>query len=72
MVPGQKIIKINGMSCGECVKVVKASLENMPGVMGADVTLDPPEALVTYDTGQIPEHALHSAIEAAGYETVKG
>lgn len=62
-------LKIEGMSCGHCVKHVKDALEEINGVKGAEVSLDNNEALVEHEGGVTLE-MMTQAVEDAGY-TVK-
>lgn len=61
-------IKVGGMSCQGCVKNVTTVLMALPGVAGAEVSLDAGEAQVRYDGLQVSPAALREAIEAAGFD----
>jgi len=59
-------LKIEGMTCGHCVKAVTAALSEVPGVdKVVDVSLEQKEATVS---GTPQPEALVGAIEEAGYE----
>ena len=58
------------MSCGGCVGSVTRALQRVDGVDHVDVTLAPPVASVTYDSGKVELPALVTAIQNAGYEVV--
>ena len=60
-------LKITGMTCGHCVAAVKRALSDLPGVCGAAVTLDPPEAVVEYDPNRVTPKAMAKVAEAEGY-----
>lgn len=68
MIPQQKTLKVSGMSCGNCAASVKKSLENLEGVVRADVSHENGEAVVTYDNATVPEGALAEAVKSAGFE----
>ncbi len=63
-------LKVNGMTCGGCVRSVKKVLESVPGVRSAEVSLEQAQATVLLDAAGSPAMlaALRSAVEAAGYE----
>ena len=59
-------LKIEGMTCGHCVKAVTEALAEVPGVdKVVDVNLEQKEATVS---GNPQAEALVGAIEEAGYE----
>lgn len=58
-------LKIEGMSCQNCVAHVRKALEAVPGVTGVDVVLEPGSATVTGDADLA---ALMAAVEEEGYE----
>ena len=60
-------LSVRGMTCGHCVAAVKRSLEEIPGVEGAAVTLDPPRAEVTYDPSRATLESMRKATEEEGY-----
>jgi len=64
-------LKVNGMTCGGCVRSVKKVLESVPGVRSAEVSLERAQATVLLDAAGSPAilAALRAAVEAAGYET---
>ena len=64
-----KEIKLNitGMTCGHCVAHTKKSLEAVPGVESAEVSLEPGGAVVK---GDVDAMALVAAVKEAGYEAV--
>ena len=57
-------LNIDGMTCGHCVAAVKKALEAVPGVTGAEVSLEGREAVVE---GEASTEALISAIAEEGY-----
>ena len=62
------VLKVNGMTCGGCVRSVTNVLKALPGVAGADVSLEKSQANVTFDPTRTSPGALRKAIEDAGYE----
>lgn len=61
-------IKVTGMTCGGCSGSVTRVLSELPGVVQAEVTLDPGQAVVTYDPATVSRDALCAAIDDAGFE----
>lgn len=60
-------LQVSGMTCGACPLIVRKALERVPGVESAEVTLEPPLAVVKLgDPGPNPE-ALVAAVVRAGY-----
>jgi copper chaperone len=59
-------LKIEGMSCGHCVRAVKQALEAVPGVQAAEVSLTPGGARVSHDeTATVA--AMIAAVDEEGY-----
>ena len=61
-------LKIGGMTCMGCVSSVTRVLTTAPGVTQANVTLDPPQALVQFDAALTNPAQLKSAVQGAGYD----
>lgn len=61
----RRILTIQGMSCQHCVNRVKNTIEALPGVTGAEVTIG--SAAVSYDPSLLSEDALKVAVQDAGY-----
>ena len=59
-------LKIEGMSCGHCVKQVTAALAKLPGVEVVDVKVGSAE--VRLDPARSSVEAVTGAVTAAGYE----
>ncbi len=55
------------MGCQNCVKHVTEALLNLPGVTGADVSLEKNQALVTL-ADDVADDVLRAAIDDAGYD----
>lgn len=62
------VLKINGMTCGGCVKSVTNVLKALPGVHDAEISLERAEAEVSFDPAQASVAQLKGAIEDAGFE----
>ncbi len=58
-------LKVDGMSCGHCVRTVTEAVEALPSVERVQVDLE--AGLVTV-AGSVQERAIRQAIEEAGYE----
>lgn len=58
-------LKIEGMSCGHCVRSVTEALKAVPGVAAATVTLEDGKAIVDVE-GASPEQLI-AAVEQEGY-----
>ncbi len=65
-----EIIKIKGMTCMGCVNSVKNVLEKIPGVNGADVSLEQKQVTIQYDATAANTHQFKDAIVEAGFEVV--
>lgn len=61
-------IKIEGMTCAGCVANVESTLKKQSGVKSVAVTLEPGQAIVTYDPTKITPPQLVKAINALGYK----
>jgi copper chaperone CopZ len=63
-------LEIDGMKCEGCAAAVTEALEGVPGVMGAEVSLEEARARVSAG-GDVAEEALIQAVESAGYRASK-
>ncbi len=61
-------LEVSGMSCVMCVKHVTRALLEVPGISEANVTLEPPRAVVRYDPAAAGPEAMLDAIRRAGYD----
>jgi copper chaperone len=61
------ILKIEGMSCGHCVRAVTDALKRTAGVQRADVNLEEGRAVVEFDSAQTSPRALANAVMDEGY-----
>ena len=61
-----RTMRIDGMSCGHCVKAVRDALAELPGVEVERVEIG--SATVAYDPSQTLPTQLADAVRDAGYE----
>ena len=61
-------IKVEGMSCGGCVKNVTGVLKALRGVDDAQVSLEQGSATVRFDPARVSVEALRAAVEDAGFD----
>jgi copper chaperone CopZ len=61
------VLEIGGMGCDACVRTVTQALEEVPGVVRAEVDLAAGRAIVRGDLGPDGAAKLVSAVEEAGY-----
>ncbi|MCX7977622.1 MAG: heavy-metal-associated domain-containing protein, partial [Bdellovibrionaceae bacterium] len=62
--------KIEGMTCGSCVRAVKKSVCKLPGINKCEVEVG--SLTLDFTPGQGPSEAdIEKAVKAAGYMLVK-
>ncbi|MBX3649110.1 MAG: heavy-metal-associated domain-containing protein [Rhodocyclaceae bacterium] len=61
-------LKVEGMSCGGCVKSVTNVLTALPGVAKAEVSLEDKQARVEYEAGRVSIDDMKRVIVDAGFE----
>ncbi len=61
-------IKVDGMSCGGCVKSVTGVLTALAGVVKAEVSLEQKQAVVAFDAAKVTRDQLKAVIEDAGFD----
>ncbi len=64
-------IGIADMTCANCAETNEATLEDVPGVLEAEVNYATDEATVSYNPADVSLEALYEAIEDAGYTPVR-
>lgn len=57
--------KVIGMTCGKCLHIIKNTLEKISGIEKADITLEPPMAIITMKH-HIPTALMNKALEDSG------
>lgn len=60
-------LAVHNMTCSACVATVTKALTGVRGVVGAEVTLEPPRAVVTFDPAHANADQLTAATTAVGY-----
>lgn len=60
-------LDVDGMTCASCDVTVRRALLNVDGVEAAEVTFEPPRAVVTYDPTRVALDQLTEATAHAGY-----
>ncbi len=63
-------IIIKGMTCVGCINSVKAVLKNLSGIARTEVTLEPAQAIIQYDSNNINIKQIKEAIVDAGFEVI--
>jgi copper chaperone len=58
---------VNGMTCGGCVRNVKAAISTVEGVTDVQIDFKNRQAIVTSDS-VIDDAAVKAAVDEAGYE----
>lgn len=66
------VITVTGMSCASCVVAVTKSLEQLPGVVSANVNFATNKAYVEYDSSVVRARDFVTAIDRAGYGVLSG
>lgn len=63
----EQVVKVKGMSCQHCVKMVTKALQNLEGVRSVDVNLERAEARIEADR-PVDVAVIKEALKKAGYE----
>ncbi len=63
----EKTLKVEGMSCKNCVKRVKKIIEGAGGTSKVEVSLDAKEAVFSYDPSQTDIEGILKAINDFGF-----
>lgn len=61
-------LKVEGMTCALCPKVVKKTLSGIEGVKAVRVSYEKKEAFVEYDAEKTDIQKMIKAVDGAGYE----
>ncbi len=59
-------LKVDGMSCGHCVKAVQKALAGVDGAVAENVQIG--QVTVAFDEGKTNLGALIDAVQDAGYD----
>ena len=65
----EKVMNIEGMVCGNCVKHVDKALREIEGITQVEVSLEKKMAQVQLNQ-DVPDDVLKTAVEEAGYQVV--
>ncbi|TNE52048.1 MAG: copper-translocating P-type ATPase [Deltaproteobacteria bacterium] len=68
--PNQMILPVLGMSCSGCANTVDKAIQQIPGVLSAEVNASSEKATVTWDSDKVEPDWLAQAVQAvsdAGY-----
>ncbi len=60
-------LNITGMTCANCALKISTTLQNLPGIKQADVSLTTENAKVLYDKNQINIDQILQSVEDIGY-----
>lgn len=66
----EKVMNIEGMVCGNCVKHVDKALREIEGITQVEVSLEKKMAQVQLNQ-DVPDDVLKTAVEEAGYQVVR-
>lgn len=64
------IIKVDGMSCGHCVKAIETAVSALPGVTAVAADLAAKTVTVEYDPALAPLEKIKDEIEEQGYDVM--
>lgn len=64
----KKTMEIQGMTCGQCEKIIQKALVKLEGVTEVQVSFKTGSAQITFDSEQITLDQIHETIQNAGYE----
>lgn len=65
---GKIILRVEGMSCGHCVRAVTNAVGELNGVAGVSVDLDAKTATIDYDPDKVSFEDFKAAIEEEGFD----
>lgn len=61
-------LKVQGMSCGKCVKAIESSVSEVPGVNTVKVNLEAGTVDVSFDNEKASLEDIKNTIDDQGYE----
>ena len=67
----EKVIGVNGMTCGNCKKAVENALNNLAGVNHVAVNLEEGNVKVDYNEDIVTLGDIREEIENQGYDVVQ-
>jgi copper chaperone len=63
-------LKVEGMSCGHCVKAIESHVGELDGVSLVKVNLDEGKVDVEYDNSKVNLDKIKETIDDQGYDVV--
>ncbi|GAY77410.1 copper(I) chaperone CopZ [Sporolactobacillus inulinus] len=67
----ERVLTVEGMSCGHCKMAVGGALKELDGVSSVDVNLETGKVDVAYDEAKVGFDQMKDAIEDQGYDVVE-
>ena len=67
---GNKILKIEGMTCAACAKTIEKVSKKLPGVVEASINFATEKLNINYDESKVKLSDIQSAVEKAGYKVL--
>lgn len=64
----KKVVKIEGMSCHNCVRHTKEALEELTGVNSVEVSLEDKQAVL--EVNDVTDEEIISVVSEVGYKVV--
>ena len=61
-------LKVEGMSCGHCVKAVESSVGELNGIENVKVNLEEAQVTVSFNDAQVSLEQIKETIEEQGYD----
>ena len=61
-------LKVEGMSCGHCVKAVESSVGELNGIESVKVNLDEAKVAISFNDAQVSLEQIKETIEEQGYD----
>ena len=65
---GEITLRIEGMSCGHCVKEVSEALSRIGGVSDIQISLEQSSAMVVFDESVTGADQMAGALDAIGFK----
>lgn len=66
----EKTVKVQGMSCGNCVKSIEESVGELTGVSSVKAKLESSEVAVGFDNDKTTLNQIIEVIEDQGYDII--
>ncbi|KYG34359.1 copper chaperone CopZ [Alkalihalobacillus trypoxylicola] len=64
----KEVIKVEGMSCGHCVKAIEENVGELKGVSAVTVDLSSGKVEIQFNADQVSLSDIEKTIEEQGYE----